>query len=78
MNNPFHFWLSKNAPRWVNKLYANLNGYFWLPCDCGRYFGGHEWFSGNTVMDDEHGGHGICPKCGEKKKQISLKELTVK
>lgn len=30
-------------PRWVNRLYANLLGYFWLPCPiCGQMFGGHE------------------------------------
>lgn len=26
-----------------HKVYANLAGYFWLPCDwCGFEFGGHE------------------------------------
>ena len=30
-------------PRWVNQLYAELLGYFWLPCPlCGTPFGGHE------------------------------------
>jgi hypothetical protein len=31
-------------PRWLHRVYALLNGYFWLPCPvCGRKFGGHEW-----------------------------------
>lgn len=29
--------------RFLNRIYARLHGYFWLPCpNCGRYFGGHE------------------------------------
>jgi hypothetical protein len=29
--------------RFLNRIYAHLFGYFWLPCpNCGRYFGGHE------------------------------------
>jgi len=29
--------------RLLNKLFANLFGYFWLTCpNCGKYFGGHE------------------------------------
>ena len=30
--------------RMLNKIYAQLNRYFWLPCPvCGQMFGGHEW-----------------------------------
>jgi hypothetical protein len=30
-------------PRFLAKLYANLHGYFWLPCRvCGENFGGFE------------------------------------
>lgn len=47
-------------PRWINQLYANLIGYFWLDCHlCGKYFGGHEWMCSD-------GGMGICPKCSLK------------
>ena len=29
--------------RWLNRLYAYVRGYFWLPCPiCGENFGGHE------------------------------------
>lgn len=29
--------------RWMHRLWARLNGYFWLYCwRCGRGFGGHE------------------------------------
>jgi hypothetical protein len=56
--------------RRLNKLYANLNGYFWLPCPlCGKEFGGHEWKDYNglsssvSVPDMEYGGKGICPDC---------------
>lgn len=39
-----------------HKLYAKLNGYFWLPCPvCGEYFGGHE-STGNSLMYAFHEG----------------------
>lgn len=51
-----------------NRLYANMLGFFWVPCpSCGKEFGGHEW-----VTESEHksslalgGGKGaaICPEC---------------
>jgi hypothetical protein len=64
-------WMYENLPRWMNRLYAFLNGYFWLPCECGRYFGGHEWFHDNDVYDGGGSGHGVCPECG--KDQARLK-----
>lgn len=50
-------------PRWIQHLYAVLNGYFWLPCPiCGQYFGGHEWeHSANLMYGDR--GHGVCGDC---------------
>ena len=51
--------------RWLNWIYAPLNGYFWLPCPlCGKNFGGHEirgtdqslmdsWYSGVSVCSDQ-------------------------
>lgn len=53
--------------RWVHHVWANLFGYFWLPCRlCSKPFGGHEWrdrdgLSGSIVTDD--GTFGICPQC---------------
>lgn len=30
-------------PRWLNRWFARIAGYFWLPCPrCGLMFGGHE------------------------------------
>lgn len=64
--------------RWLNQRYAQLHGYFWLPCPvCGQRFGGHEW---RREINKEFGrgyhitdiptpgsgptvGTGICPDC---------------
>lgn len=49
--------------RYLNKLYANIFQYFWLPCEsCGQNFGGHEWrdIDGKSSAID---GKGICPDC---------------
>ncbi|MDB5716271.1 MAG: hypothetical protein JWO15_3668 [Sphingomonadales bacterium] len=33
-----------NLSRSAHRKYAQVNGYFWLPCPvCGMMFGGHEW-----------------------------------
>ena len=57
-------------PRWLHHLWANLGGYFWLPCPlCGRDSGGHEWRRINGKPDSipwpgKQGTHiGICPAC---------------
>lgn len=35
--------IHRRLPRWTNRLYARVAGYFWVPCPiCGRDFGGHE------------------------------------
>jgi len=55
--------------RALNRLYARLFGYFWLPCPlCGQMSGGHEWrdidgkpSSIPTGIPGES--HGICPDC---------------
>ena len=58
--------------RLLNKIYAFIHGYFWLPCPiCGQYFGGHEWQTdreASAVMleNDAIGGIGICPDCTKK------------
>lgn len=57
--------------RWLNKLYANLNGYFWLPCPlCGKMFGGHE-SSGVGLSTNPHSGELVCSDCEEEAERIS-------
>lgn len=65
--------------RYINKLYAKLFGYFWLPCPiCGEMFGGHECTKApdgfdNAIIDYdktdiESGGVyslSICQSCSE-------------
>ena len=55
--------VSKYMPRWLNCIYATLNGYFWLECSgCNkRYFGGHE--SSGYIESNATGGFGVCPWC---------------
>jgi hypothetical protein len=58
-----------HRPRWLNRLYARLMGYFWLPCPlCGRPFGGHEWrtqdgLAASIPTAEPHTYEGICPTC---------------
>jgi len=62
----------RKKPRWLQKWYANLRGYFWLPCPlCGEYFGGHEWRTGDYLFYSDRNASGVCPNCGEKAKQLS-------
>lgn len=54
--------------RWVNHVYATLNGYFWLPCGlCGQWRGGHEWHHTNVGLITDRPGirRGICDACAE-------------
>ena len=38
--------------RWLHHIYADLMGYFWLPCpQCGRMFGGHETKGGTKLVN---------------------------
>lgn len=50
--------------RTLNKIYAWLFGYFWLPCPvCGRMFGGHEVsnvFTAALIAEDGHA-YCVCP-----------------
>lgn len=35
----------------LNKLYARLRGFFWLPCPlCGQMYGGHEARQGGVYL----------------------------
>ncbi len=59
----------KPLVRWFHHAYANLNGYFWLPCDlCGEWHGGHEWHHTNVGLITDRPGirRGICDACAEK------------
>jgi len=57
--------------RALNRIYAALLGYFWLPCPiCGQEFGGHEWLWKDGDIDrasvaapDGKTRIGICPDC---------------
>lgn len=57
--------LAPYEPRWPHETYADVHGYFWLPCKlCGRPYGGHEVTM--TIPDPDAGpgsGHSICPVC---------------
>lgn len=64
--------VSKYMPRWFNRSYASLFGYFWLPCPlCKKKFGGHEWFDDNHLMINYEESEGVCPKCGDRAREIN-------
>ena len=68
----FHKFISKYLPRWFNRYYAFLTGYFWLPCPlCGKMFGGHEWFDGNSLMVSYYKSWGVCSLCGKKAREMN-------
>jgi hypothetical protein len=56
-------------PRAAAKLYADLFGYFWVPCPvCGMDFGGQEWRDVDEHLSsiptgDPGMSKGICPGC---------------
>jgi hypothetical protein len=52
----------------LNKLYAWVFGYFWLPCPkCGAMFGGHQVALGgaHVIVSEGDGLHCycVCPAC---------------
>ena len=55
--------------RKLNKAFANLFGWFWLPCPlCKQEFGGHEWRETSDrgiLYTSMTGGKGICPDCAK-------------
>ncbi len=57
----------KIPTRILNRAYAFINGYFWLPCPiCGEMFGGHEVNGGGLMTDWDRGwtrGKCVCVKC---------------
>ena len=49
--------------RLLNKIYANLFGYFWLPCpSCGKMFGGHEVRGIKSIFKNGRT-YCVCPNC---------------
>lgn len=61
--------------RWraFHRWYANLAGFFWLPCPlCQRPFGGHEWAGDVPDPTRAPGGSvGICSPCARSRNQPS-------
>jgi len=70
-------------PRCIHRLYANVFGYFWLPCPiCKVPFGGHEWRSPRAMLITERTGGGatgvgVCQDCVEDAKAINLERWGV-
>ena len=63
--------------RLLNKIYANLSGYFWLPCPiCGRMFGGHEC-SDSVLMKTETSGNCVCKNCGQKADELNIEKFSI-
>lgn len=67
---PRHAQLARLAPyrcRTFHRLYAELFGFFWLPCPrCDRPFGGHE--TGKDIPDPTRPpgwGLSICSQCSK-------------
>ena len=63
--------------RLLNRAYAWLFGYFWLPCPvCGECFGGHEASFSALIVDEADGQHAYCtcakPECQEEAAQRNL------
>lgn len=47
--------------RLLNRVYAWIFGYFWLPCPvCGDHFGGHEASRHALVVTEADGPHAYC------------------
>jgi hypothetical protein len=62
----------RKKPRWLQKLYANLFGYFWKAClICGEMFGGHEEFG--HLQIDKYSGFVTCINCAKEAWERSRK-----
>lgn len=67
-------------PRILHKWYADVNGYFWLPCPkCGRMFGGHETSWKTTTIRQGDRNMMTCPDHDSVVKEIpyTLKIVSV-
>lgn len=68
--------MKKKRFRFLNKIYASIKGYFWLPCPiCGEMFGGHEW--GGSLMTTPYSGKGVCPDCKGKAVQMNIEKFGI-
>lgn len=53
-------------PRWLNRTWAWVRGYFWVPCPiCKEPFGEHEWRPGHELWLSERDSVAVCPGCGD-------------
>lgn len=56
-------------PRAPHRWYANLVGYFWIPCPlCGEFFGGQEatGVAVDSVGRPPNEGSLVCPRCKDR------------
>ncbi len=54
-------------PRWVQRVWARVFGYFWAPCpECGQMYGGHETARGrvHVYVPEKDGSFVVCRRCG--------------
>jgi hypothetical protein len=56
--------------RLLNKIYANLFGYYWIPCPlCGKEMGGHEnninVYKSEDIGKASMAGKSICKDCAK-------------
>jgi len=60
--------------RFLNRLYAFVFGYFWLPCPiCNRMYGGHEsvWPNFFSEVDDTYNRSVCSAKCANKAQELA-------
>ena len=66
------------VPRIAHRVWASLNGYYWIPCLlCGKFVGGHEHSferSGVLMISETHG-KGTCSDCKELAETINKKQF---
>ena len=59
--------------RRLNKWYANLMGFYWLPCPvCGQMYGGHE-AAGNVLENGTPISDMVCKDCNKRVLKINTK-----
>src|SRR4051794_20131840 len=65
--------------RWLARLVARANGYFWMPCPrCGENFSGKEWGTwGYPALPTRQDGSssGICGPCAVETRQAYIRLL---
>lgn len=66
-----------SLPRWINHAYAELLGYWWLPCPvCGRHYGGHERTDASIPTDELDKFQSVCsPDCALRWYQRAYEKL---